>query len=251
MRSLISLIAAGRALFTHRTSMATIVGQRPVVSYIAGVTLRRIVASAALTAALAPAARAQTATPAAAPSPSATDSAAPTRSRSHFKTRFALGFVTSILAHEAGHVIAAYAVGGHPSFGFDRARPTIYSGIDADLEPRKQFIFSSAGLTVQTLLDEAILDVPHRRGGAFERGVLTGGIATVLFYTTIGRNANVSDVSFMARTSSLSKGEVSLIYGAIAALHAFRIHRDRHYAHFFAEPSPDGRLRVGVGIRPE
>src|SRR5256885_14408897 len=72
----------------------------------------------------------------------------------HYKLRFALGFLSSILAHESGHIIASYAVGGRPSFGFDHWRPTIYSGIDSELDPHKQFIFSSAGLTVQTLLDE-------------------------------------------------------------------------------------------------
>ncbi|HEY9515729.1 MAG TPA: hypothetical protein VIQ74_08635 [Gemmatimonadaceae bacterium] len=167
----------------------------------------------------------------------------------HFKTRFALGFVTSILAHEAGHVVASYSMGARPSFGFDKARPTVYSGIDSRLEPRKQFVFSSAGLTVQTLLDEVILDVPHNGGGAFERGLLAGGIATVAFYITLGRNASVSDVSYMARTSSLSKDQVSLIYGGIAAIHALRIHRDSHYAHFFAAPSAEGGVKVGVMVR--
>lgn len=167
----------------------------------------------------------------------------------HFWRNFALGFGGSIVAHEAGHVIAAYAVGGHPSFGFNRGRPTIYSGIDSRAEPRKQFIFSSAGLTVQALLNEGILDIPHTRGGAFERGLLAGGLATVLFYTTIGRNANVSDVSFMAATSSLSKGEVSLIYGGVAVLQTLRIWHDHHYAHFFAAPKPDGSLAVGVRLQ--
>ncbi|HEX6537296.1 MAG TPA: hypothetical protein VF041_22130 [Gemmatimonadaceae bacterium] len=192
--------------------------------------------------------------PAAAPAPdsaalaarAATRAAA--RARHRFRTRFALGFITSILAHETGHIVASYAVGGRPSFGFDKGRPTIYSGIDATTEPRKQFIFSSAGLTVQMLLDEGILDVPHHRGGAFERGILAGGIATVIFYTTLGRNGRVSDVNFMAQTSSLSKTQVSLIYGGVAALHAMRIHRDSHYAHFFAAPASDGTLRVGMSI---
>lgn len=169
--------------------------------------------------------------------------------RTHFKTRLALGFVSSILAHEAGHVVASYAVGGHPSFGFDKGRPTVYSGIDSNLEPHKQFIFSSAGLTVQTLMDELILDIPHARGGAFERGLLAGGIATTAFYITLGRNASVSDVTFMARTSSLSKTQVSLIFGAIAASHALRIHYDEHYAHFFAAPTEKGEVKVGVVVR--
>jgi hypothetical protein len=177
------------------------------------------------------------------------DSDSTSRPTTHFKTRFVLGFISSILAHEAGHVIASYAVGGHPSFGFDKGRPTVYSGIDSNLEPHKQFIFSSAGLTVQTLMDELILDIPHHRGGAFERGLLAGGIATTAFYITIGRSASVSDVTFMARTSSLSKTEVSLIFGAIAASHVIRIHYDDHYAHFFAAPTERGALKVGMVVK--
>jgi len=172
----------------------------------------------------------------------------------HYKLRFALGFVSSILAHESGHIIASYAVGGHPSFGFDHGRPTVYSGIDSRLDPHKQFIFSSAGLTVQTLLDETILDVPHAKGsvaGPFERGLLAGGLGTVLFYITIGRNGAVSDVSFMSRTSSLSKTQISFIYGSIAVMHAVRIHVKDRYAHFFTAPDDTGHLRIGLSITPE
>jgi hypothetical protein len=172
----------------------------------------------------------------------------------HYKLRFALGFVSSILAHESGHIIASYAVGGHPSFGFNHWRPTIYSGIDSRLDPHKQFIFSSAGLTVQTLLDETLLDVPHAKGsiaGPFERGLLAGGLGTVLFYITLGRNGSVSDVSFMSRTSSLSKTQISLIYGSIAVLHAVRIHVKDRYAHFFSAPDDTGHLRIGMAITPE
>ena len=178
--------------------------------------------------------------------------AAPTPQH-HYKLRFALGFVSSILAHESGHIIASYAVGGHPSFGFDRGRPTIYSGIDASIDPHKQFIFSSAGLTVQTLLDETLLDVPHAKGsiaGPFERGLLAGGLGTVLFYITLGRNGSVSDVSFMSRTSSLSKNQISLIFGGIGLLQAVRIHLKDRYAHFFSVPDDTGRFRIGVSLAP-
>jgi hypothetical protein len=189
----------------------------------------------------------------ASPPDTITRSVAP-RSQPHYKLRFAVGFITSILAHESGHIIAAYAVGGHPSFGFNRWRPTIYSGIDATIDPHKQFIFSSAGLTVQTLLDESLLDVPHARGsiaGPFERGLLAGGIGTVLFYITLGRTGSVSDVTFMANTSSLSKTHISLIYGGMAALHAVRIHLKDRYAHFFTVPDASGHLRVGMSLAPD
>ena len=173
-----------------------------------------------------------------------------TRSSRRWVTLFAAGFASSILAHESAHILAAYAVGGKPSFGLNEGRPTIYSGIDARLEPRKQFVFSSAGLTVQSLMDEAILDTPHGSGraGAFERGMLAGGIATSLFYVTIGRSGSVSDVDYMARTSSLSKTTLTFIYGGTALLHIWRIAHDSRYADFFARPDPDGGLRVGVSL---
>jgi hypothetical protein len=156
--------------------------------------------------------------------------------------RLAIGFALSLAAHEAAHVATAYAVGSHPYFAFDRGRPTIFSGIDSRKEPHKQFLFSAAGLTTQALIDEAILDIPHSGGGAIERGVLAGGIGTTLFYITLGRNASVSDISFMARTSSLSKTELSLIFGGFSAIHAVRISREPRYGHFFVAPTGNGAV---------
>ena len=171
-------------------------------------------------------------------------------SRHHYWRRMAAGFATSLLAHEGAHVVTAAVVGGHPTFGFDKGRPTVYSGLDATTQKRQQFLFSSMGLNVQALLDEAVLDLPHDGGGAFERGVLAGGIATALFYVTLGRTASVSDVDFMARTSSLSKGDITLIYGGVALMHGLRMHHDRRYANFFVRPAPAGTpgLRVGVNV---
>src|SRR6476661_1190674 len=169
----------------------------------------------------------------------------------HYWKKFAAGFGSSILAHEGAHIVTAYAVGGHPTIGINKGRPTVYSGISARLEPHKQFLFSSMGLNLQAAMDEASLDVPHRRGAPFERGVLAGGIATALFYATIGRTASVSDVDFMARTSSLSKTDITIIYGGVAALHALRIHRDEHYADFFVRPDVNAGkgLKLGVNIQ--
>jgi hypothetical protein len=158
----------------------------------------------------------------------------------HYWGSFALGFAGSILAHETAHLLTAYAVGSHPHIGLDRGRPTIFSGIDTRLHPHKQFLFSAAGLTTQALIDEAILDIPHTRGRAIERGILAGGIGTTLFYITIGRNASVSDITFMAKTSSLSKTQLSLIFGGFSAIHAFRISRNPAYDHFFIRPAENG-----------
>ena len=172
------------------------------------------------------------------------------RAANHWWRLFAAGFASSILAHEGGHIVAAYVVGGRPTFGLDAGRPTVYSGIDARLEPGRQFVFSSAGLTVQSLIDEGILDAPHgsRRAGAFERGMLAGGIATSLFYVTVGRTGRVSDVDYMARTSTMSKTSITLIYGGTALVHMWRIAHNERYADFFARPNPGGGLRIGVDI---
>lgn len=159
--------------------------------------------------------------------------------------RFGAGFATSILIHEAGHIGTAIASGAKPTFGFDKARPTIYSGIDAGRYPRRQFWFSSAGLNIQSVLDESILDVPHARGSAFERGLLGGGIGTTVFYLTLGRAGSVSDVQFMSETGVLSKTQVTLIYGSVALMHTWRISRDPAYANFFARPGSHG-LDLGV-----
>ena len=171
----------------------------------------------------------------------------------HYWRTVAAGFAASLLAHESAHFATALALGGHPSVGFNKGRPTVYSGFDVIRDRRKQFLFSSMGLNVQAALDEGVLDVPHTRGAAFERGVLAGGIGTALFYITIGRTASVSDVDFMARTSSLDKTDITVIYGGIAALQMFRISRDGNYANFFLRPAGIGRqgLLIGVDVRPQ
>ena len=154
--------------------------------------------------------------------------------------RFVIGFGASIVAHETAHVLASIAVGAHPHIALDKGRPTVFSGIDSRIHPRQQFIFSAAGLTTQAVINEAILDIPHSGGGAIERGILAGGIATTLFYITLGRNGSVSDITVMARTSSLSKTQLSLIFGGVSAIQAWRISRDPKYNHFFVRPTGDG-----------
>jgi hypothetical protein len=160
--------------------------------------------------------------------------------------RFVLGAATSLFAHESAHILTSLALGYHPYIAFDHARPTVFSGIDSQKYPHKQFLFSAAGLTTQAFIDEMILDIPHSRGGAIERGLLAGGIGTTLFYVTIGRNGSVSDISVMARTSTLSKTQLSLIFGGFNAIQALRISRNPAYDHFFVRPSGQG---VAVGFR--
>jgi hypothetical protein len=158
----------------------------------------------------------------------------------HNWKRFAFGFGASVLAHEGAHVLSSVLMGYHPYYAFDHGRPTVYSGINSEAEPHKQFIFSASGLTTQAIINEAILDIPHSGGGPIERGILAGGIGTTLFYITLGRNASVSDISYMARTSSLSKTQISLIFGGVSAIQALRISRDPRYDHFFMRATPDG-----------
>jgi hypothetical protein len=161
---------------------------------------------------------------------------------SSYWERFALGLATSLLAHETAHVLSARLMGFHPYFGFDHGRPTIFSGIDSQKYPHQQFIFSASGLTTQAIINEAILDIPHVGGGAIERGILAGGIGTTLFYITLGRNGSVSDIAFMSRTSSLSKNQLSLIFGGLSAIQALRISKEPRYDHFFIRPAENGAV---------
>jgi hypothetical protein len=160
--------------------------------------------------------------------------------------KFAVGAGVSLLAHESAHILTALALGFHPYIALNKGRPTVYSGIDSRRYPHKQFLFSAAGLTTQAIIDEAILDIPHSRGGAIERGILACGIGTTLFYITLGRNGAVSDIAFMARTSSLSKTQLSLIYGGFSAIHTLRILHDPAYSHFFIRPTENG---FGIGLQ--
>lgn len=145
--------------------------------------------------------------------------------------------------------MTSYAVGGRPHFGFDRFRPTVYSGINTRISPHKQFLFSVSGLTMQTVIDEAILDIPHTRGSAFERGILGGGLGTTLFYLTIGRWGSVSDVDFIARTHAMTKTQTTLLFGGIATVQTIRIARNPSYANFFARSLPDGSTAIGVNLK--
>ncbi len=176
----------------------------------------------------------------------AADAQGPSRHSGSYWRAFAAGFATSLAVHESAHIGTSLALGARPRFGLSDGRPTIYSGIDARTEPRKQFAFSSAGLVAQSVLDEGVLDVPHEHGAAFERGILAGGIATTLFYATIGRTGSVSDLVYMSTTSSLSKNDLSLMLGAVAVMHIVRVEHDGHYANFFLRPTPQGGLRIGV-----
>lgn len=170
-------------------------------------------------------------------------------SRGYFYRRMAAGFASSMFLHESAHFAASYLMGYHPRMGFYRLRPTVFSGIEETGHRHDQFLFSAAGVAVQELLDELILDIPHQRGGPFERGVLAGGIGTILFYVSLGRNSRVSDISVMARTSTLSKTQLSLIFGSVSALHALRIGRDhRSYCHFFLAPADRGGLKAGISV---
>ena len=162
--------------------------------------------------------------------------------------KFSLGATTSILLHEAAHIGMAFAVGAKPTFGFDKLRPTVYSGINSHLDPHHQYLFSIAGLTMQSLIDEGILDIPHHRGSAFERGMLGGGIGTTVFYLTLGRRGSVSDIEYIARMHGMTRAQSTLVFGGIVAMHTMRIARDSHYANFFARPRESGGMDVGLNI---
>jgi hypothetical protein len=176
------------------------------------------------------------------------DSVAAVELEPNYWTKVTAGAITSILLHEAAHIGVAFAVGSQPTFGFDKLRPTVYSGINSHVDPHKQYLFSVAGLTMQSLIDEGILDIPHNRGSAFERGILGGGIGTTLFYLTIGRVGSVSDIVYIARMHGMTKTQSTLLFGGVATMHTVRIARNSRYGNFFARPRGDGGMDVGLNF---
>jgi hypothetical protein len=168
---------------------------------------------------------------------------------SHFSwPRFGAGLFTSVAAHELAHVVSAIALGGSPSLRLDSHRPVIESGLDGAAHPARAFTFSAAGMAAQLAASEVILDWPHdgSRAGSFERGFLAGGIATVAFYVTVGRNAKVGDMAQMERFSGLSPWTLTAIFGSVALSDAIRIVVKPRYGSLFLLPLPDRRLAVGV-----
>lgn len=141
-------------------------------------------------------------------------------------------------------------MGATPGIGIDHFRPVIHSGIDLRVHPAQQFIFSAAGMTTQLLINEVILDIHHGPGPSheFERGILASGVGTVLFYVTLGRNTDVSDVQVMSEASGLSKWTLTAIFGGVAATDVVRIALKKRYAHFFAAPRADGGMNVGAAL---
>ena len=146
---------------------------------------------------------------------------------------------TSILLHEAGHIVD---VGRGRRTSDVRLRHVPADGLLRDstrISSRTSSSCSrSPGSPCRTCSTRRILDIPHRRGAAFERGILGGGIGTTIFYLTIGRRGSVSDIDFIARTHGMTKTQSTLLFGGIAAVHIVRISRDPHYANFFARPRP-------------
>lgn len=161
---------------------------------------------------------------------------------SAFWPKFIAGFFTSLAAHEAAHVTSSLVMGYTPGLGFDAGRPVIHSGIDEARHHTAQFIFSASGMTTQLVLNEVLLDWPHhgQPASAFTKGMLASGVGTVLFYFTIGRSSNISDVQLMADNSSLSKWELAAIFGGVAATDVVRVLINPRYAHFFAAPTSNG-----------
>ncbi len=179
--------------------------------------------------------------------PAAAPAQAPPATRHFSWPRFGEGVLVSVAAHELGHIASALALGGSPSLAFDEGRPVIESGIDGVVHPARAFSFSASGMAVQLAANEAILDWPHgnRPAGAFARGFLVGGIATVAFYVTLGRTAKVGDMAQMEMFSSLSPWTLTAIFGGVALSDAVRLIVNPRYGSLFLMPLPDGHLALG------
>lgn len=157
---------------------------------------------------------------------------------------FALGFVSGIAAHEAGHYVVATSKGYKVSHdGLSIVYP------DANFTDSDHLKVASAGFQTQWLLAELILR--DRNGkemreppGNFGAGVVCAHLGITLVYLTVLKNHKQGDIAGMAEATGRSSNQIAMALAVPGALDAWRL---------FGNQVPDwvpyvSLLGKGIGI---
>lgn len=134
---------------------------------------------------------------------------------------FALGFVASYAAHEAGHILVAKSKGyevGHNGISI------VYP--HAQFTHADQLQIASAGFQTQWLLDEAAfhdLQEPRRKPGNFGAGMICSQLGTTLAYLTVLKNHPRGDIAGMSQATGLSHDRLALIMAVPGLLDGWRL----------------------------
>ena len=137
--------------------------------------------------------------------------------------KFALGFASGIVAHEAGHVFVATTKGYSVSHD---GLSLVYPG--AKLTPAAQLQLASAGFQTQWVLSEFVLR--DRNGhenikppGDFGAGVVCSYLGVSFAYLTFLKNQYQGDVYGMSQASGYSRDRISLMLAVPAVLDTWRL----------------------------
>ena len=136
---------------------------------------------------------------------------------------FALGLLSGIVAHEAGHYAVATSKGYKVSHdGLSVVYP------DAAFKGSDQLKIASAGFQTQWLVTE--LALRDRNGkeiknppGNFGAGVVCAHLGITLAYLTVLKNNSQGDIVGMAQSTGYTKTQLSLAMAIPGALDAWRL----------------------------
>lgn len=137
--------------------------------------------------------------------------------------RFALGFVSGIVAHEAGHYVVATSKGYKVSHdGLSIVYP------DAAFTDSDHLRVASAGFQTQWLLTELVLR--DRNGkevkeppGNFGAGVVCAHLGITLAYLTVLKDHKQGDIVGMAEATGRTNNQIALALAVPGALDAWRL----------------------------
>ena len=137
--------------------------------------------------------------------------------------KFALGFASGIVAHEAGHVFVATTKGYSVSHD---GLSLVYPG--AKLTPAAQLQLASAGFQTQWALSEFVLRDGNghehvRPPGDFGAGVVCSYLGVSFAYLTFLKNQYQGDVYGMSQASGYSRDRISLMLAVPAVLDTWRL----------------------------
>lgn len=158
--------------------------------------------------------------------------------------RFALGFASGVIAHEAGHYLVATSKGYKVSH---EGLSIVYPG--ANFTDSDHLKVASAGFQTQWLLTELILR--DRNGkemkeppGNFGAGIVCAHLGITLAYMTVLRNHKLGDIAGMAEATGRSNNQIALALAIPGGLDAWRL-----FGHDVPEWVPQiSILGKGIGI---
>lgn len=148
----------------------------------------------------------------------------------------ALGAASGFVGHELGHIVTDFMTLHHPTFHATKTGPFYFFAIQpccGDLSHAEEYAIASAGLVVNDLSSELILQISPRirsRHAPYMKGVLLADIGLELGYAISGfiQSAHPkgfpaqSDVGSMSRALGVAPWRVSLSVMAPALIDLYR-----------------------------